>query len=499
MVLRGAWTRAREAGSARSRKLTAAAVRVRVPAAAAIWSRTLATAAGVAVFAGAGQFGLAYGFGLLRPGDPGRDLAWPTHLTWIVWFAILAVLAGAAASTATAGRAARPLTFAGRIAAAASAGAGAVVVLPLAAWPARAVTLDGRDAALEAGISAGLGVVIGFLAALAALTFREVAVSLITVVAVGWALALISVAPALDLAATTPPVRLAVLDLPSIPDGARFAMGALGPLLIAVAAGVVTAARTRRREPSPTLPDGGFWPHPRTLAAIPVGGALLAVTYLVAGPGSGLGSAPQVAPYAGSLAAAGAGLLAVLVTAAIHGQWLAHLAPGWRRLRRHLPGRSAPARHAAHEEPTPPTSFEATQPLAGAQADAPLPEPTTPDGAEEAPSASPPPVPAARHPREAHSEGEGSTDTATAAETSDETAPLEPTEPTIEAAARVSDPGRGVKHRAGKSKRDSSGVRPGEEDYLNWVAALGSEDDSADPASGRRRLRRDPPTTPPAT
>ncbi len=304
MVLRRAWARARD--TAHGFGQTAAT--------AAFWGRTLATAAGVSVLAGTGQVGVAYGFGLLRPGDPSRDAAWSIHLTWIVWFAALATLAGAAAGAVTARRAARPLTFAGRIATVVCAAVGAVVVLPLAAWPARTVTLNGRDAALEAGIVAGLGVVVGLLAALAALSLREVAIGLTTVVTVGWTLALISVVPALDLATASPPVRLAVLDLPHLPDGGRLAVGILFPLLVALSPAAVMAARSRGVGGDTRGGDSAADRlAPRAMVAVPAAGALIALSYLIGGPGPGLEDTVQVAPYAASLATLGAAVLAVLL------------------------------------------------------------------------------------------------------------------------------------------------------------------------------------------
>lgn len=61
-----------------------------------IWSRVLGTAVGVAALAGAGQLGIAYGFGLLRfARDFPSGGLWSTQLTWVAWFAALAALAGA--------------------------------------------------------------------------------------------------------------------------------------------------------------------------------------------------------------------------------------------------------------------------------------------------------------------------------------------------------------------------------------------------------------------
>lgn len=473
MVLRAAWTRARAAGPAWGRRFATAVVQARVPATVAGWGRTLVAATGVAGFAGSGQIGVAYGLGLLRPGAPDRDPAWSTHLTWIVWFALLAVLAGAAGGAWAARRQDRPLGFGGRIAVCLAAAVGGAVVLPLAAWPARVVTLAGRAPVFEVGVSAALGVTIGLLAALVAFGVREVAASLTAVAAASWALALVSVAPSLDLAAPAPPVRLGVLDLPNLPTGVRLALGILCPLLVALAPGAVLIIRARRRATvdsggtdrsdaagsgAPAATGAGRLP-PRTVAAVPAAGALLALSYLIGGPGPGLAEAAQVAPYAASLAALGAGALAVLLMVLVRGPLLGRLSS----LRVPRPSVRLP-RLPLPRLPRLPRSPR----LPGVR--------RTPDSASTTPNST------AAEP--------AIDDTPGGSATADP-----PTRTGTQPAGAPGDTDRSIG--AGKPKSDPGPLSPGEEEYLGWVAALGAQDDAPDPGAGRRRLRREPPTTPP--
>lgn len=274
-----------------------------------MWGTVLATALGVGALAGAGQLGVAYGLGLVRFARTfPTDGLWSTQLTWVAWFAALASLAGGVAGAGAARRYALVRQLGGRILVAAAGGLGATIVVPLTALPADAAGLVGRETAapsLEVALAAGLGAVVGILAAVAALSVRLVAVSLTLLVTLVWLIALVSVAPALAPTADLPEVRLGVLDLPAA-GGPGPAAAVLTPAIVAllVCAGIAVAARYRGLSP--------------LLAAVSSTAApgLLALVYLIGSPGTGE-RAVQAAPYAGALLAVAAGLLVSLAIGVI--------------------------------------------------------------------------------------------------------------------------------------------------------------------------------------
>lgn len=269
------------------------------------WSRVLAVGLGVGALAGAGQLGVAYGLGLVRfaRSFPSGGL-WSAQLTWVAWFAALATLAGAAVGARTAQRFALARQLGGRVLLAAAAGLGAGVVVPLTALPAGSATLIGRTTAspaLEAALAAGLGMVVGVLAAVATLSERLIAVSVTLLVASAWLLALLSVTPSLAPTAALPEVRLGVLDLPAL-GGARSPVAVLSaPVLALLICGAIAVA-ARSRGLSPLL----------TAVSSTAAPGLLALVYLVGSPGTGDRSV-QAMPYAGALIAVATGLLASLV------------------------------------------------------------------------------------------------------------------------------------------------------------------------------------------
>ncbi|MER6593085.1 hypothetical protein ABT214_14780, partial [Micromonospora purpureochromogenes] len=60
------------------------------------WGKLLFTAFGVSVLAGAGQLGMAYGFGIVRLNGAFTDVnRWPAQLAWVGWFAVTAAVVGA--------------------------------------------------------------------------------------------------------------------------------------------------------------------------------------------------------------------------------------------------------------------------------------------------------------------------------------------------------------------------------------------------------------------
>ncbi|HEY8473882.1 MAG TPA: hypothetical protein VIL37_14770 [Natronosporangium sp.] len=279
----------------------------------ASWAPIAGAGVGVGALAGAAQLGLAYGLGLLHfwlPVGPALSGGvWASQLTWVAWFAALATLAGAAAGAWLALRQDDELTLGTRIGAAAAGAVGAAITLPLTGLPARGVLLVGvgpgsNEPVIDVLAAAGLGVLLGGVAAIAVLSIRLVAVSVTLLIAAVWLLALVSVLPSLagdDL----PDVRLAVLDLPGL-GGARSVVAVLSaPVLALLVCGAVAAAARSR----------GF-PPLLTAASSAAAPGLLALTYLIGSPGT-TDRAAQVSAYAGSLIALAAGLLAALLVGGV--------------------------------------------------------------------------------------------------------------------------------------------------------------------------------------
>ena len=278
-----------------------------------VWTRVTGTTLGIAALTAAGQLGVAYGLGVVRfPRTFPAGGLWATQLTWVAWIAALAVLAGAAAGAWKARRmrgapgAPTSLELGHRMLVALLAGAGAGLTIGLTALPARAAEIPGANPApaLEAALAASLGVVAGILAAVAALSLRVVAVSIIALVAVVWLVALVAVAPSLAPGAELPLVRLGVLDLPVFGAGARSTIAVLSPPVLALLVGVAVAAAARSRG-LPVL---------HTILSGTAGPALLAVAYLIAAPGADDRSV-QAPAFGGALVALAAGLLASVMVA----------------------------------------------------------------------------------------------------------------------------------------------------------------------------------------
>jgi hypothetical protein len=154
------------------------------------------------------------------------------------------------------------------------------------------------------GLTTGLGAAAGALAAVAVLTHRAIAWNVVAVTAAVWLLALVSVAPSLGLADSPPAVRLGVLD-PAWLDvglGQRLAVVTMPALALAAGATLGALARWRAHAVMPAAASGA------------AGSALLAVSYLAAGPGESTDTF-QAAPYWGALLAVGAGALGSVLAA----------------------------------------------------------------------------------------------------------------------------------------------------------------------------------------
>jgi hypothetical protein len=269
------------------------------------WPRILLGAFAGGFIAGAGQLGVAYGFGVLRWGrqyTAGNDNLWSGQLTWTAWIAAVAVVCGGWVGVRTAERLRRNLAVGGRGLAALASAAGAAVTVPLVMLPMRLEHVDiVAHPARIAAVAAGLGLAAGVVAAVAVISVPPVAGNVVTTVAWVWLAACISLARGDDAP------RLAVLTVTSGRARGPLASLMLVMLVITVLVSVAIAAIARW---------GGanrVW-----VAASGVGGpGLIAVAYLIAGTGISGDHIDQILPYTSALVAVLVGAAASVVVAVV--------------------------------------------------------------------------------------------------------------------------------------------------------------------------------------
>jgi hypothetical protein len=275
------------------------------------WGKLLLTPLVVSVLAGAGQLGVAYGFGIVRlTGDFTEATVnrWPAQLVWVGWFAALAAVAGAVATERLSRADTLARTTTGQLAVAGAAALGATVVAPLCMQPARAAELNSVDPVLAVGICATLGAVVGALAALAVLLRPPLGWNVAALTGAVWFVGLVSSLPALVGTGPLPTVRLGVLEPGWLGADAAQRLATLVLPLVALLAGVASGALARRRGHPPLI--GG--------ASGAAGPVLVAFAYLAAGPGDS-SDRYQLAPYYGALIAVATGVLGA--TAATLARW----------------------------------------------------------------------------------------------------------------------------------------------------------------------------------
>ncbi|CCH21375.1 conserved membrane hypothetical protein [Micromonospora lupini str. Lupac 08] len=271
------------------------------------WGRLLLTALGVSVLAGAGQLGVAYGFGIVRLTGAFTGTTvnqWPAQLVWVGWFAANAAVAGAVLTGRLARRDAPPPSIGRQLAIGGAAALGATAVAPLCMQPARAAELISVDPVWAVGICAILGAVIGAGAAVAVLFRPELGWNMAAVAGAVWLLALISVLPSLGTAGALPTVRLGVLEPNWLDDAAAQRLALLLLPVVALLTGAATAGLARWRGQVPLVSGA-------TGVAGPV---LVAFAYLTAGPGDAV-DRYQTTPYYGALIAILAGALGAAAAA----------------------------------------------------------------------------------------------------------------------------------------------------------------------------------------
>ncbi|MDG4806234.1 hypothetical protein O7634_05625 [Micromonospora sp. WMMD1120] len=271
------------------------------------WGRLLLTALGVSVLAGAGQLGVAYGFGIVRLTGAFTGTTvnqWPAQLVWVGWFAGNAAVAGAVLTGRLARRDAPAPSTGRHLAIGAAAALGATVIAPLCMQPARAAELISVDPVWAVGICAMVGAVIGAGAAIAVLLRPELGWNMAAVAGAVWLLALLSVLPSLGTTGPLPTVRLGVLEPSGLDDDVAQRLALLLLPTVALLAGAATAGFARWRGETPLVSGA-------TGVAGPV---LVAFAYLTAGPGDGI-DRYQATPYYGSLIAIVAGALGAAAAA----------------------------------------------------------------------------------------------------------------------------------------------------------------------------------------
>lgn len=288
------------------------------------WAGSSITAAAVAAGAGAAQLGIGYGLGIVawlpdsNP-DDGR-VPWLASLAWVVWIAATSTVLGAVTAHVLAGRGDTQgpgsldgwILGAWRAALVFAAAIGALVVIPLVAVPARvAETPDNFAPEWTAVGYVVLGLIIGLVVAVGALTARAVAANVVASVGYVWLLAVFAVIDSLRQGDDPVVAQLAFWEFSGGPEVRGFHLpGVVLMLLMAAAIGFLAAWRAGRRGDS------------RVGVAISgaVGPLLVAVAYLLAAPqfagednvDISQWSAAMFAPYAVIAGLAGSVLVAAI-------------------------------------------------------------------------------------------------------------------------------------------------------------------------------------------
>ncbi|MFI6260875.1 hypothetical protein [Micromonospora sp. NPDC051006] len=271
------------------------------------WGRLLLTALGVSVLAGAGQLGIAYGFGIVRltGGFTGATVnQWPAQLVWVGWFAANAAVAGAVLTERLARRDALPVSTGRQLAVGAAAALGATAIAPLCMQPARAAELVSVDPVFAVGICAVLGAVVGAGAAIAVLLNPPLGWNAAAVAGAIWLFALVSALPSLGVDGPLRAVRLGVLEPTWLATEAAQRLSLILLPLVALLAGAATAGLARWRGQVPLI----------SAATGVAGPVLVAFAYLTAGPGDPV-NRYQTTPYYGALIAVAAGALGATAAA----------------------------------------------------------------------------------------------------------------------------------------------------------------------------------------
>lgn len=269
------------------------------------WLRLMWTSAAVAAVAAAAQLGIADAFGIIRwdaTFGPGAEAAWDAMLVWVAFSYAVAVLTGAAAGHRAAPQ---PDTTGARMVAALTAGVGGVAATAIAWLQARAATPPvSVDPELVVSLSAGAGAIGGVIIAVLAMSAPPIAGGVRVAVAWTWLVGVGAAAAGLASDEALPAPRLAVIDTPSgfLPSWSTSPYVMVG---VAVITGLTIAGIARWAGAArPGVAFSGL-----------AGPGLIALAYVIAGPGDGASLGHQSEPYQASLFAVAAGLIASVLVA----------------------------------------------------------------------------------------------------------------------------------------------------------------------------------------
>jgi hypothetical protein len=272
------------------------------------WARPLGVTMGVAAVAGAAQLGIAYGIAILLWArhftDPGEG-AWAGNLTWVCWLAAASVVLGVVIGRRIVPHTGFPRSVLAQLATVSSAAVGALVTVPLVGIPARYAELAGdQTPAATASRIALVGVLLGAVVSFGVLLGRPLEWNTLATTGLLWVLAFGSVLVSLGRGAPPDSVRLAVWRYAESPGW--FAV--MAPMLVAALALGAGLAWLAKRQG-----------HSRVAVAVcgAPGPLVVAVAYLVAGPGTRPESGEQFLPYLAAPYAVLTGLLGSLLVAAI--------------------------------------------------------------------------------------------------------------------------------------------------------------------------------------
>ncbi|WP_431884483.1 hypothetical protein [Micromonospora wenchangensis] len=282
------------------------------------WGGSVLTALGVAAGVGAAQLGFGYGLGIINwtPADAGAtEPSWFASLAWATWIAAVSTVAGAVCAQRLHERGGDAATGGTlhRVTLAVAGAVGALITVLLVAVPSRAASVPETFSpqTVAAGY-AGVGVLVGLVAAVWALHSRAAATNVVATVGWLWLLAVVSVVDGVLAGRGLTSAQLGIWQIAQ--DSPRFwwrdhlywpgALLALGSALLIGASAARRAART------PELRLGA-------VVSGAAGPLLVAVAYFLAVPRLATISPAQVsahlvAPYAVIVGAAGSVLVASL-------------------------------------------------------------------------------------------------------------------------------------------------------------------------------------------
>lgn len=282
------------------------------------WPRLFAVAFSTAALIGAAQLGVVYGLDAMdfARSFSGAENDWNIYLTWIAWFAMAAVTGGTAFGLSQSRLLARRMGIENRhsdgrgivvrLVAALAAGLGALAgMLPLTVYPAIVAKLPTpHHPTFTMGLTVAGAVVAGMLLAGLTAGNRPLSTSIVCFVVAAWILAAVSLfntAPMLG-RLNLDPARLGVLDIGQLQPQPR---AYLTMPVLALGIGMVVSLVSWLKRQS------------RVLIALSgaTGPLLIALAYLLGGPGISRELTNQADAYVGAMIAVVVGLVPAVIVA----------------------------------------------------------------------------------------------------------------------------------------------------------------------------------------